>query len=39
MPLSNPAAYEELDVQPRLSYRTDPDGRIEWCERGFDFGF
>jgi hypothetical protein len=39
VPLSNPAASQELDVQPRLSYRTDPDGRIEWCERGFDFGF
>jgi hypothetical protein len=39
VPLDNPEASQELDVQPRLSYRSDPDGRIEWCERGFDFGF
>jgi hypothetical protein len=39
VPLDNPEASHELDVQPRISYRTDPDGRIEWCERGFDFGF
>jgi hypothetical protein len=39
VPLDNPAASHELDVQPKISYRTDPDGRIEWCERGFDFGF
>jgi hypothetical protein len=39
VPLDNPEASHELDVQPEISYRTDPDGRIEWCERGFDFGF
>jgi hypothetical protein len=39
VPLSNPAASQELDVQPAISYPGDPDGRIEWCERGFDFGF
>jgi hypothetical protein len=39
VPLADPAASQELDVQPRISYRTDPDGRIEWCERGIDFGF
>jgi hypothetical protein len=39
VPLSNPAASQEIDQQPRISYPGDPDGRIEWCERGFDFGF
>jgi hypothetical protein len=39
VPFSNPAASQELDVQPEVSYPGDPDGRIEWCERGFDFGF
>jgi hypothetical protein len=39
VPLADPAASQELSVQPAISYRTDPDGRIEWCERGFDFGF
>jgi hypothetical protein len=39
VPLDNPEESQELSVQPRISYRTDPDGRIEWCERGFDFGF
>ena len=39
VPLDNPEDSQELSVQPELSYRTDPDGRIEWCERGFDFGF
>jgi hypothetical protein len=39
VPLGNPAASHEADVQPAISYRSDPDGRIEWCERGFDFGF
>jgi hypothetical protein len=39
VPLNNPAASQELSVQPELSYPGDPDGRIEWCERGFDFGF
>src|SRR5918996_2397392 len=39
VPLANPAASQELSVQPEISYPGDPDGRIEWCERGFDFGF
>ena len=39
VPLNNPAASEELSVQPALSYPGDPDGRIEWCERGAAFGF
>jgi hypothetical protein len=45
VPLDNPAASRELQgaggrtIQPALSYPGDPDGRIEWCERGFDFGF
>jgi hypothetical protein len=38
VPLANPAAATEI-AQPRISYPGDPDGRIEWCERGFDFGF
>jgi hypothetical protein len=39
VPLDNPEDSQELSVQPEISYRTDPDERIEWCERGFDFGF
>jgi hypothetical protein len=39
VPFADPAASQELDVQPQISYPGDPDGRIEWCERGFDFGF
>jgi hypothetical protein len=39
VPLDNPEESQELSVQPEISYRTDPDERIEWCERGFDFGF
>jgi hypothetical protein len=34
VPFANPAASQELDVQPRLSYPGDPDGRQEWCEKG-----
>jgi hypothetical protein len=34
VPLANPAAAHELDVQPRISYPGDPDGRQEWCEKG-----
>jgi len=34
VPLANPAASHELDVQPALSYPGDPDGRQEWCEKG-----
>src|SRR5918996_815609 len=33
IPLSNPAAATEI-AQPPISYPGDPDGRIEWCERG-----
>jgi hypothetical protein len=39
VPLNNPAASQEIDQQPEISYPGDPDGRIEWCERGIDFGF
>jgi hypothetical protein len=34
VPLANPAAAQELDVQPELSYPGDPDGRMEWGEKG-----
>jgi hypothetical protein len=34
VPLANPAAAHELDVQPAISYPGDPDGRQEWCEKG-----
>ena len=34
VPLANPAAAQELDVQPEISYPGDPDGRNEWCEKG-----
>jgi hypothetical protein len=34
VPVANPAAANELDVQPEISYRLDPDGRQEWCEKG-----
>jgi hypothetical protein len=33
VPLANPAAATEI-AQPPISYPGDPDGRIEWCERG-----
>jgi hypothetical protein len=33
VPLNNLAASKEI-AQPRVSYPGDPDGRIEWCERG-----
>jgi hypothetical protein len=35
VPLANPAASRESDVQPEISYPGDPDGRMEWCERRF----
>jgi hypothetical protein len=35
VPFANPAASEELAVQPALSYPGDPDGMIDWSERGF----
>jgi hypothetical protein len=34
VPLDNPAASHELGVQPAISYPGDPDGKIEWFERG-----
>ena len=34
VPLDNPAASQELDVQPAISYPGDPDGKQEWCEKG-----
>ncbi|MGH8894082.1 MAG: hypothetical protein ACRDWY_12390 [Actinomycetes bacterium] len=34
VPLANPAGANELNVQPALSYPGDPDGRIEWGEKG-----
>jgi hypothetical protein len=34
VPLNDPAASNELGVQPRISYPGDPDGRQEWCEKG-----
>jgi hypothetical protein len=33
VPLDNPAASREI-AQPEVSYPGDPDGKIEWCERG-----
>jgi hypothetical protein len=38
VPLNNPAATTEI-ASPRITYPGDPDGRIEWCERGAAFGF
>jgi hypothetical protein len=35
VPFNNPAASNELSVQPALHYPGDPDGRMEWCEKGF----
>jgi hypothetical protein len=34
VPLADPAAAQELSVQPQISYPGDPDGRQEWCEKG-----
>jgi hypothetical protein len=34
VPLANPAAAQEADVQPQISYPGDPDGRMEWGEKG-----
>ena len=34
VPLANPAASNELGVQPKISYPGDPDRKIEWFERG-----
>jgi hypothetical protein len=38
VPLNNPAATTEI-AAPEIVYPGDPDGRIEWCERGRAFGF
>ena len=38
VPLNNPAATTEI-ASPRLSYPGDPDGRMEWCEKGLCAGF
>jgi hypothetical protein len=34
VPLNRPARSQELDIQPRIRYPRDPDGMIEWCEKG-----
>ena len=34
VPLDDPSASHELDVQPEISYPGDPDGINDWCERG-----
>jgi hypothetical protein len=34
VPFADPAASQELDVQPQIRYPGDPDRRIEWCEKG-----
>jgi hypothetical protein len=34
VPVANPAAANELSVQPEISYPGDPDGRQEWGEKG-----
>jgi hypothetical protein len=34
VPVANPAAANELSVQPVISYPGDPDGRQEWGEKG-----
>jgi hypothetical protein len=34
VPFANPAAANELDVQPAINYPGDPDNQIDWCERG-----
>jgi hypothetical protein len=39
VPFDDPAASQEVSVQPAVSYPGDPDGQIEWCERGEAFGF
>jgi len=34
VPLNNPAAANEMNVQPAISYPGDPDGIFDYCERG-----
>ena len=38
VPLNNLAAAKEI-AQPALSYPGDPDGKMEWCEKGLCAGF
>ena len=38
VPLNNPAATTEI-AAPRIAYPGDPDGRMEWCEKGLCVGF
>jgi hypothetical protein len=38
VPLDTPEESEEI-AQPEVSYPDDPDGQIDWCERGEGFGF
>ena len=38
VPLNNLTAAREI-AQPALSYPGDPDGRMEWCEKGLCAGF
>jgi hypothetical protein len=38
IPFDDLAASKEI-AQPPLSYPGDPDGRMEWCEKGFCTGF
>ncbi len=33
VPFANPAAANELDEQPEITYPGDPDNQIDWCER------
>jgi hypothetical protein len=37
VPLNNPAATTEI-ASPQLRYPGDPDGRMEWCEKGLCAG-
>src|ERR671919_699027 len=37
VPLNNPAATTEI-ASPRITYPGDPDGRMEWCEKGLCAG-
>jgi len=36
VPLADPSAAEEASVQPAISYPGDPDGKIDWTERGLE---
>jgi hypothetical protein len=39
VPLDNPEDSEELDVQPALTYPGDPDGIMDWQEKGLPASF